>query len=75
MHEENNIGAQYKLGKGVPVDYINALEWFHKSAQEGYAGAQYNLGRCVSVVLRVVKDSGQALEWYRKAAAQDRVDV
>lgn len=53
VHAENNIGAQYKLGKGAPVDYIKALEWFHKSAQEGYAGAQYNLGRCMSIFLGV----------------------
>ncbi|KAG0059489.1 hypothetical protein BGZ89_000367 [Linnemannia elongata] len=35
VHGENSIGTQYKLGKDAPVDYIKALELFHKSAQEG----------------------------------------
>ena len=49
--------AQYYLGifyqgrvangvNVVPVDYEKAVEWFTKSANQGVAAAQYELGRC-----------------------------
>lgn len=34
----------YKFGEGVPQDYVEAVKWFRMAAEQGYAGAQHNLG-------------------------------
>ena len=34
----------YEKGQGVPQDYGEAVKWFQKAADQGYANAQYNLG-------------------------------
>ena len=34
----------YVNGRGVPQDYEKAIEWFTKSAVQGFARAQFNLG-------------------------------
>jgi len=41
---EDNLGAMYSNGHGVPQDYAQAIVWFRKAAQQGNADAQYNLG-------------------------------
>lgn len=33
-------GAAYSFGRGVPVDYKEALNWFRKSAEQGNMKAQ-----------------------------------
>jgi TPR repeat protein len=33
----------YATGRGVPVDYAEALKWLRKSAEQGDAHGQYNL--------------------------------
>ena len=50
LAEYGNAKAQYRLalryknGHGVTRDDAKALEWFHASATNGYACAQYMLG-------------------------------
>jgi TPR repeat protein len=34
----------YTNGKGVSKDAKQAVYWYKKAAEQGYAGAQYNLG-------------------------------
>ena len=34
----------YRLGLGVSKDYVEAVKWFRKAAEQGYARAQYSLG-------------------------------
>jgi TPR repeat protein len=34
----------YLNGKGVPKDDAEAVKWFRKAAEQGYADAQYDLG-------------------------------
>jgi len=34
----------YKNGKGVPQNYLKAIELYAKAADQGHASAQYNLG-------------------------------
>ena len=34
----------YDTGNGVAQNDTEALKWFRKSAEQGYAKAQYNLG-------------------------------
>jgi len=40
----NKKGEAYLLGQGVTKDYAEALNWFRKAAEAGYAPAQDNLG-------------------------------
>ncbi len=34
----------YGKGQGVPQDDAKAVKWYRKAAEQGYAGAQSNLG-------------------------------
>ena len=33
------LGSMYSRGKGVPQDYGEAVRWYRKSAEQGYAKA------------------------------------
>jgi len=43
---QGNLGLMYAKGQGVPQDYKEAFKWYRKAAQQGDAGAQFNLGKC-----------------------------
>ena len=51
-------------------DYTNAIPYFRKAAEQGYARAQCNLGYCYEQGSGVTKDYSEAVKWYRKAAEQ-----
>jgi tetratricopeptide (TPR) repeat protein len=52
-------------------DYVEAVKWFRKAAEQGHALAQYNLGCCYDNGYGVSKDYLVAAKWYRKAAYQN----
>jgi TPR repeat protein len=54
----------------VPKDSGKAAELFHKAADQGYAGAQRNLGLLYATGEGVPKDLGKAAELFQKAADQ-----
>ena len=51
-------------------DFAKAAEWYRKSAEQGYARAQCNLGYFYENGRGVEKDLAKAVEWYRKSAEQ-----
>ena len=51
-------------------DFLLAVEYYRKAAEQGSAEAQNKLGICYNIGLGVAKDSNEALKWYRKAAEQ-----
>ncbi len=57
-------------GEGVPQDNVEALSWFRRAAEQGKAGAQYNLGVMYASGEDVPQDYVEALAWYRRAAEQ-----
>ena len=57
--------AAYQRG-----DYATALKEFEPLAEQGYAGAQYNLGLMYDKGHGFAQDYKQASQWYRKAAEQ-----
>ena len=57
-------------GYGVKQDYAEALSWYRKAAEQGYASAQYNICVFYENGYGVKKDYNEALNWYRKAALQ-----
>jgi TPR repeat protein len=40
------VGNCYASKRGVERDYIQAVAWYRKAAEQGHAEAQYNLGIC-----------------------------
>ena len=54
----------YYNGEGVQKDYKQAVEWFKKSANQGNADAQFNLGNMYIYGKGVQKDYKRAAEWF-----------
>ena len=65
-----NLGRMWLDGEGGAQDYIQALRWNEKAADQGIPAAQYNLGRMYEDGLGVRRDPKQAAAWYEKAAAR-----
>ena len=41
---QHNLGVMYSNGQGIPQDYAEAVVWYRRAADHGYAKAQFNLG-------------------------------
>lgn len=72
---QNNLGAMYSKGLGVPQDFQQAVVWYRKAAEQGAAVAQRNMGVMYSKGQGVPKDDQQAVMWFRKAAEQGFVEA
>lgn len=77
LAEQGNTMAQcllagmYLRGDNVvPKDYVEAVKWYRKAAEQGLAGAQFSLGDCYDKGVGVQQDMVEAMKWYRKAAEQ-----
>jgi len=57
-------------GIGVSQDYIEALKWYKKAAEQGLASAQHDLGVIFQQGSGVEKDYSIAISWYRLSANQ-----
>eukprot|EP00614_Pseudopedinella_elastica_P014111 CAMPEP_0172581742 /NCGR_PEP_ID=MMETSP1068-20121228/1075_1 /TAXON_ID=35684 /ORGANISM="Pseudopedinella elastica, Strain CCMP716" /LENGTH=71 /DNA_ID=CAMNT_0013374845 /DNA_START=15 /DNA_END=226 /DNA_ORIENTATION=- len=60
----------YDQGRGVSRSDKEAAAWWRKAADQGHAGAQFNLGDMYEEGRSVPKNIAKALSWFRKAAAQ-----
>ena len=58
----------YEKGQGVSQNYIEAVNWYRKSAEQGCADAENNLGECYERGRGVEEDYKEAMKWFRKAA-------
>ena len=67
---QNNLGAMYAEGLGVPQDDAEAVAWYRRAAEQGDARAQYNLGGMYAEGLGVPPDAVEALMWLTIAAAR-----
>lgn len=67
---EYQEAVRYAKGEGVPKDYVKAAECMRRSADQGYALAQCDLGAFYARGLGVKQDYEEAARWYRKAADQ-----
>jgi serine/threonine-protein kinase len=74
---QNALGVKYALGEdGLPRDDTKAVEWYQKSARQGYAKAESNLGDMYYFGRGGLDKSYQeALSWYLKAAQQEFPDA
>ena len=55
---------------GVATNYVEAVRWFRKSADQGYAKGQNGLGLMLFKGTGVSKNGIEALNWFRKSADQ-----
>lgn len=59
--------------RGVERNDWEAARWFQTAAQQGHAGAQYQMGVICESGEGVPEDCGKAAEWYLKSAEQGNV--
>ena len=64
-----HIGNCYAEGKVVAKDQAEAVRWYRKAAGQGYAEAQFWLGKWYTYHSTIGKKS-EAEMWFRKAAEQ-----
>jgi TPR repeat protein len=60
----------YEKGQGVPQDYAEAMKWYRKAADQGYAHAQWSIGGMYFEGNGVQQNYVTAANWFRKAADQ-----
>jgi TPR repeat protein len=59
-----------KNGQGIIQDYIAAVKWFKKAADQGNSLAQYNLGVIYKDGQGVAKNITSSAKWFKLAAEQ-----
>ena len=64
------LGYDYFLGRGVPVDYVQAAIWWRKAADQGYPQAQNNLGVLYNSGKGVPQSYAEAYFWQNLAASR-----
>ncbi|SET30249.1 hypothetical protein SAMN05216326_11961 [Nitrosomonas marina] len=81
---QNGLGVMYYTGEAVSKtvtgqvldnDAELAAGWFYRSAEQGYADAQFNLGLLYANGEGVERDMQQAVELFKQAAEQGHVDA
>jgi TPR repeat protein len=60
----------YREGRGVPQNDAEAVKWFRKAAEQGYAGAQYSLGYMYANGQGVPQDYVLAHMWCNLAVSR-----
>ena len=62
----------YEIGKEnyKKENYSEAVKWYRKAAEQGYAIAQTDLADMYVIGKGVSQDDSEAVKWYRKAAEQ-----
>jgi serine/threonine-protein kinase len=81
--EKGEVLPQYYFGETLENGYgtkggkdeKSALDWYRKAADQGYAPAQYALGRLYNEGRGTKKDYAAANEWLGKAAGQGLRDA
>jgi hypothetical protein len=63
----------YDKGRGVPEKNAEAVKWYRKAAEQGYARAQTSLGVMYAMGTGVSKDYVKAYMWWSLAKAQGQV--
>ena len=60
----------YEDGRGVRRDHAEAVQWYRRAAEQGYAGGQRSLGRMYENGRGVQRDRAETVRLYRLAAEQ-----
>jgi TPR repeat protein len=62
------LGLAYTLGKGIPVDYMEAEKWLKLAAAQDNSKALYMLGDFRAKGINAQQDDVEAVKFYREAA-------
>jgi hypothetical protein len=65
-----NLGLYYHLGLGAIQNDSEAVIWFRRASDQGFAAAQYELGTFIKSGRGVRQDYVEACKWLELAAAQ-----
>jgi TPR repeat protein len=71
--DQYKLGNAYYRGEGVPRDYMQAVKWYRKAADQDMPEAQYMMGVTYDRGEGLPQDFAEAVAWYRKAAGQGYV--
>lgn len=73
---QNKMGVCYQLGlSDFPKDFVKAVEWYTKSAMQGFIKAQFNLAHCYLNGTGVEVDAKAGVEWFMKIAEQGNTEA
>ncbi|MCL2760801.1 MAG: tetratricopeptide repeat protein [Desulfuromonadales bacterium] len=76
MKAQTKLGARYLQGRwGVTRNYTEAVKWYRKAAEKGFAEAQNSLGQMYASGQGVDKNYDEAAKWFRKAAEQGNAEA
>lgn len=64
----NAKGDDFYFGNGCPVDYTQALYWYHKAEEAGNMHSKNSIGLCYQRGTGVPQDDSMAASWFEKAA-------
>lgn len=65
---QNELGALYQAGDGVPQDEAKALSLYQGAAEAGHTIAAYNLAFMYDMGVAMARDRVKANAWYLKSA-------
>ena len=64
------LGLKYATGQGTEDEYLQAVRWYRKAADQNHALAQLNLGLMYASGQGVAQSDTEAVAWILKAANQ-----
>ena len=67
---QTRTADNYATGRGVPVNFQEAVKWYRKAANQNEPRAQYNLGYMYYNSEALPRDYKKAVYWFTKAAEQ-----
>ena len=69
------LQLQYGRSLQKEEQHIEAVKWYRKAAEQGYASAKSALGWMYANGRGVAKNEEEAVKWYRKAAEQGHANA
>ena len=70
-HSQRVVASSYEMGFGIKKDMAKAKYWYRKSAEQGNAEAQYELGYILANGIAGPKDTVESQRWLCAAYAQE----
>ena len=65
--EQYKLGQAYYYGNGVTQNYVEAVKWWRKAAEQGFSQARYELGCAYCNGEGVPQDYVKAYMWFSLA--------
>ncbi|MBN2603377.1 MAG: bifunctional trypsin-like peptidase domain-containing/SEL1-like repeat protein [Candidatus Thermoplasmatota archaeon] len=69
------LGIMYEHGKGIPLNDIEAFEWFLKSAKNNNPDGQNKVGEMYRDGRGVTQNYEEAFSWFQRSADQENIQA